>query len=74
VAGSRYLLINKDGEPRDPGAFAVANPVWHVGDTFEPVKGRRFRIVAMTEPPESIADDFAGMWVVEPDGEALTKP
>jgi hypothetical protein len=66
MAGLRFAVPLKDGEPADPAVFATIIPTWTAGDTFlagtEPV---RFRILAI-EPELEEDAPFHGAWTVEP--------
>ena len=62
--GFRFFLIHSDATAADPGMFVTAIPSWNVGDEFLAGSAlRKFRIVAIDEPP---SDDFQGLFTVEP--------
>ena len=61
--GFRLLLVLEGGEAADPPAYLTAIPDWKEGDEFLAASAlRKFRIVAIGEPP---SDDFHGLFVVE---------
>jgi hypothetical protein len=67
MSGFRFRLVLPDGEPADPPAFVVGVPDWRVGDTFEPVKGRRFVILSIDpELDEEAWRETLATWVVQP--------
>ena len=63
--GFRYLLLDDDGEPADPGVLVTLDDRWQVGDVFMAGGGRRFRILDM-EPSEDELRVFRAVWTVEP--------
>ncbi len=64
--GFKYLLVDRDGEPRDPGSFVTATPQWNDGDSFAARDGSRWRIVSTRAMTLDDHTPFDGVWVVEP--------
>jgi hypothetical protein len=62
-----YLLMLTNGDPADPAVLVGDGVDRDVGDRFANRAGGRWRIVSVSQPsPQLTAEDFAGVWVVEP--------
>jgi len=62
--GFRFLLVQPDGEPADPGMFVTAIPSWKVGDEFLAGSALvKFRILEVDT--EQTPGDADGVFTVE---------